>query len=138
MMRSFATTHLSWSDFFLTNGSGLFGDTRVKPQQMTELLAYMHRKQDRYPEFRPSMAVAGFDGTMKGRLSNLESAQIYAKTGTLDGVSGLSGYIRMDHGDMIAFSILQNDFKTSARPIRKLQDEIVRALVEFSTDTAEK
>ena len=103
---------------------------------MTDLLGYMYRQQDSYPEFRPSMAVAGLDGTMKRRLVNLKSAQIYAKTGTLDGVSGLSGYIRMRDGGMLAFSILQNDFHTSARPIRKLQDEIVRAVAKFRTDAS--
>ncbi len=134
IIRSFASDQLSWSDFFLTNGSGLFGDTRVKAHQMTDLLAYMYRQQDRYPDFRSSMAVAGSDGTMKRRLVNLKAAQVYAKTGTLDGVSGLSGYIRMGNDDMLAFSILQNDFTTNARPIRMLQDEIVRAVVELSMD----
>ncbi len=130
IVRNFATKSLGWTGFTLTNGSGLFGSTRVTPKQMTDLLAYMYLQRDLYPDFSASMAMAGFDGTMKKRLAKMSGAQVYAKTGTLDGVSGLSGYIRMRDGDMVAFSILQNDFKTRAGPIRLLQDDIVKAFVK--------
>lgn len=130
IVRAFASTHLQWSGFTLTNGSGLFGSTRVSPDQMTRLLAYMYVHRDQYPDYLVSLAAAGLDGTMKKRLVDLKGAEVYAKTGTLDGVSGLSGYIRLNRGDMVAFSILQNDFKASARPVRALQDDIVRAFVK--------
>jgi D-alanyl-D-alanine carboxypeptidase/D-alanyl-D-alanine-endopeptidase (penicillin-binding protein 4) len=130
IVMSFASSHLKWSDFTMTNGSGLFGSTRVSPDQMTRLLSYMYTHRDQYPDYLASLAAAGLDGTMKKRLVDLKGAEVYAKTGTLDGVSGLSGYIRLKRGDMVAFSILQNDFKTSARPVRALQDDIVRAFVK--------
>ena len=102
---------------------------------MTRLLSYMYAHRDQYPDYLASLAAAGLDGTMKKRLVDLKGAEVYAKTGTLDGVSGLSGYIRLKRGDMVAFSILQNEFKTSARSVRALQDEIVRAFVKTELHT---
>ena len=126
----FASEIVHWNDFHLTNGSGLFGSTRTSAQQMTRLLTFMYAHRDRYPDYRPSLAVAGEDGTMKNRLKDLERVGVFAKTGTLDGVSGLSGYLLMPDARMVAFSILQNDFTTSSKPIRQLQDDIVRVFVE--------
>ena len=69
------------------------------------------------------------DGTLKNRFKGMQGAKILGKTGTLDGVSGLSGYIVIDNNKWFSFSILQNDFKGSSVPIRKLQDEILSAIV---------
>ena len=53
------------------------------------------------------------------------------KTGSLSGVSTLSGYIINKNADTIVFSILMNGFEGSPEPYNKLQDQIVRALSEY-------
>ena len=53
---------------------------------------------------------------------------VYAKTGSLSGVTTFSGYILNDPSDPIAFSILMNGFKGSSSAFRALQDEIVTYL----------
>ena len=130
VIKRFAQADLSWDTFELTNGSGLFGKTSVTPRQVAGLLSYMYQNESQLPEYRPSFAISGVDGTLKRRLKDLKGVQVFAKTGTLDGVSGLSGYLVYSSGSVIAFSILQNDFKGSARPIRQLQDQIIRRFVE--------
>ena len=117
IVKKFASDELGWSDFVLTNGSGLFGKTSVTPTQILNLLSFMHKESVRFPEYRSSLAISGVDGTLKRRLKALKNVRVMAKTGTLNGVSGLSGYLVYDSGTVIAFSILQNDFKGSARPI---------------------
>jgi len=65
-------------------------------------------------------------------MKNEESlAKIIAKTGTLSGVSCLSGYIFTTQGDPLAFSILMNGYVDGAKPFRNLQDKIVNALTEI-------
>ena len=53
---------------------------------------------------------------------------VFAKTGSLSGVTTFSGYILNSKSEPIAFSILMNGFKGSSAPYRKLQDTIVSML----------
>ena len=129
-IRRFAIEQLGWSDFTQTNGSGLFGHTRVSARQLTTLLSYMYQREDHFPDYRSSFAIAGVDGTMKHRLKTLGQTRVYAKTGTLDGISGLSGYLVFSDDRVVAFSILQNGFKGSAKPIRGLQDRVIREFIK--------
>ena len=130
-VRSFAKTQIGWDQFRLHNGSGLFGRTAVSPRQLADLLSFMYRNLGAYPEYPGSLAVSEDDGTLKNRFKGLRGVKILGKTGTLDGVSGLSGYIVIEKNKWFSFSILQNDFKNSSLPIRKLQDEILSAIVEW-------
>lgn len=130
LLAGFAREKLKWKSFDIANGSGLFGETRVTPSQLVTLLNFMHRDAIQFPEYRPSLAVSGSDGTLRQRLKGLQSTFVHAKTGTLDGVSGLSGYLISDAPRVIAFSILQNDFKSPAKPVRQLQDRLVRAFLK--------
>ena len=70
----------------------------------------------------------GEEGTLKER--DLPS-NAYMKTGSLSGVSTLSGYIINNRSEPIVFSILMNGFEGSSEPYNKLQDQIVRALSEY-------
>ena len=130
-VRNFAKTQIGWDKFRLHNGSGLFGRTAVSPRQLADLLSFMHRNLHAYPEYAGSLAMSEVDGTLKNRFKGMRGARILGKTGTLDGVSGLSGYIVIDNNKWFSFSILQNDFKGSSVPIRKLQDEILSAIVAW-------
>ena len=65
-------------------------------------------------------------------VSFLGSAKtVYAKTGSLSGVSTFSGYILNPDKEPIAFSILMNGYKGSSLPFRELQDKIVSQLAEI-------
>lgn len=130
LIDKFAREQLGWKSHIISNGSGLFGQTRVSPKQFVQLLEFMHKESARFPEYRPSFAVSGLDGTLRRRLKGSQHFRVFAKTGTLDGVSGLSGYIVYKSSAVIIFSILQNDFKSTAQPIRKLQDDLVVLFAE--------
>ncbi|MEE8335671.1 MAG: D-alanyl-D-alanine carboxypeptidase, partial [Candidatus Neomarinimicrobiota bacterium] len=55
-----------------------------------------------------------------------------AKTGTLAGVSALSGYVFTNSGEPLVFSILMNGYAGSSAPFRNLQDEIAQILVNIN------
>jgi D-alanyl-D-alanine carboxypeptidase/D-alanyl-D-alanine-endopeptidase (penicillin-binding protein 4) len=57
--------------------------------------------------------------------------RVYGKTGTLQGVSVLSGYVRSLSGENIAFSIMIQHFVGSINEIRNLQDKISHLIAEF-------
>jgi D-alanyl-D-alanine carboxypeptidase/D-alanyl-D-alanine-endopeptidase (penicillin-binding protein 4) len=78
------------------------------------------------PEFVAQLAVAGVDGTLTKRFSQLPAPRIIrAKTGTLDDVVALSGYVlgRVPERVM-AFSVLCNGVHGKQAEARALADQI--------------
>ncbi|MGB3559281.1 MAG: D-alanyl-D-alanine carboxypeptidase, partial [Geitlerinemataceae cyanobacterium] len=79
--------------------------------------------------YRDSLPLAGETGTLRDRF--LESpfrGKIRAKTGTLAGVSALSGYIDPGGENSIAFSLIVDEIDRSAKEQRQAIDEIVGAI----------
>ena len=88
-----------------------------------------HSERERY---RASFAIAGRDGTLKGRLmADATAGRMVGKTGTLNEVSALSGYVRTRNGQRLAFSILMNNTGGATRQMRRIQDRIVSLLIEI-------
>ncbi len=119
--------------FRQANGSGLFGDTAFSARQMVEVLRYMHNVSPPLPEFAASLAIGGVDGTLRKRVRGLPRGVVRAKTGTLNGVVCLSGYVTLGDGSLAAFSILMNDVKGRAWKVWKVQDEMAKALAAFGS-----
>lgn len=114
------------------NGSGLSEVSRVTTSGLVDLMAMAKRWQAEGASLLDVLPVAGETGTMKARL-RLSGKRVRAKTGTLDGVSGLSGVITAEDGTpQIAFSILINVKEGAslfADRRRKAEDQIVMAVL---------
>ncbi|MFZ9887932.1 MAG: D-alanyl-D-alanine carboxypeptidase/D-alanyl-D-alanine endopeptidase, partial [Myxococcota bacterium] len=111
------------------NGSGLNDVNRVSARQLIQLLAYMRRDFQTGNEFVNSLAVAGTQGTIGFRMKDtVAERRLRAKTGTLRGVSALSGYVEGARGETIAFSILVQGYRSSVSPIWDVQNDIGLAL----------
>ncbi len=83
------------------------------------------------PEFLQSLAVGGIDGTIRGRFHGPTVGLVRAKTGTLSGVSALSGYVG-EKQDVLVFSILVEGFgKKRLEQVRHAQNLIVESLLRF-------
>jgi D-alanyl-D-alanine carboxypeptidase/D-alanyl-D-alanine-endopeptidase (penicillin-binding protein 4) len=119
------------SQLALKNGSGLYDGNEISPRQFVRLLTFM-LDHAAAPEYLSSLAVAGRDGTLADRMnSDAARGRVRAKTGTLNGVSALSGYARTASDRRLAFSIILNDTKRRAWRYRPAQDAFVTALAEF-------
>ena len=115
----------------ITNGSGLYDANRTSPKQIVQLLeAMLHHPSS--PEFVSSLAVAGRDGTLRNRMQDSPAAgALRAKTGTLNRVSALSGYVRTRSGRRLAFSMLFNRTPRRGWLYRPVQDELAATLAAF-------
>ena len=114
----------------LADGCGLSRQNEVTPLQVVNLLKYMY-DQPYWEIFYNSLAIGGIDGTLGGRFSNPDlCGRIYAKTGSIGGVSALSGYLTAKNGKMFAFSILVNNMNR-AKLARRIEDYICRILVDY-------
>ena len=111
-------------EFILDNGSGLTRLSKVTASDFIRILFDLYTSPWR-EEIIPVLSVAGRDGTMGRKLTGPRTAgKTYAKTGTLNGVSALSGYL-FDPKRTLAFSFLFNDFNISLPQIAKTEEEIL-------------
>jgi serine-type D-Ala-D-Ala carboxypeptidase/endopeptidase (penicillin-binding protein 4) len=111
------------SKLVLADGSGLSRKNRVTAAALHSVLVALNQHPSG-EEFRESLAEPGEEGTLRRRFLNLEG-RLFAKTGTLNGVKSLSGYVLTKSKRWIAFSILMNG---SAADVQKMQESAVEAL----------
>lgn len=97
--------------FVMKNGSGLNDTNRVSARQIVQVLAWAREQLLVAPELLASLPVAGVDGTIRNRMGGtLAERRIRAKTGTLQNVTALSGYVTSVGGRELAFAVLVNDY----------------------------
>jgi D-alanyl-D-alanine carboxypeptidase/D-alanyl-D-alanine-endopeptidase (penicillin-binding protein 4) len=110
------------------DGSGLSRADRASPHAVGKLLAAM-LDHDGAKAFEDSLPVAGREGTVRHRMRRTAAqGRCRAKTGTLTGVSALSGYCDTG-GHTIVFSILMNGVDVTAA--RSIQDRMVAAIARY-------
>jgi D-alanyl-D-alanine carboxypeptidase/D-alanyl-D-alanine-endopeptidase (penicillin-binding protein 4) len=115
--------------YVMKNGSGLNDVNRFSAAQMTAVLAAVYDKSGYFPEYAASLGVAARDGTVRSRLEGTAAAgRLRAKTGTLENVTALSGYVRLASGESYAYSILVNDFATRHGPAISLVDALAATI----------
>jgi D-alanyl-D-alanine carboxypeptidase/D-alanyl-D-alanine-endopeptidase (penicillin-binding protein 4) len=119
------------NDFFLYDGSGMSPNDRVAPRAFTHLLSWATR-QPWGAEWRDTFPIGGIDGTLENRFKNSPlKGKLWAKTGTLNEVNALSGYLTAASGRTLAFSILVNGRRpgsdAEAQAIDRIADAIAAA-----------
>ena len=120
------------------DGSGLSRQNLVTPDAVVQLLRYC-ASQPWGASFRKTLPVAGVDGSLAGRFSDVRvQGSVQAKTGSLGGVKTLSGYATTDSGEPVTFSILSNNFNLPAKRVTDAIDDIVAAIVEDGKATKTK
>lgn len=114
------------SQITLRNGSGFSRRNKIPAKALTAVLLAGWRDFSLGSEFISSLSVAGLDGTMKERNSPRELAGVLrAKTGSLNGISSLSGLVPSKKGRLFVFSILMNDYKRDYLEAQKIQDRLI-------------
>jgi len=115
----------------IIDGSGLSRDNLITPAQMMQVLDFAYHNDKTNYEFISALPIAGVDGTLKRRLSNIPR-KVRAKTGTMSGVVSLAGYALSKNKESLAFVIIFNDQNGNGWKYRELEDKIVTALTHYS------
>jgi D-alanyl-D-alanine carboxypeptidase/D-alanyl-D-alanine-endopeptidase (penicillin-binding protein 4) len=111
----------------LADGSGLSRYNLIAPSHLTALLLWAANN----PTFAQTLPISGFDGTLEKRMKGIEK-RVRAKTGSLTGVTSLSGYISTESGERLAFAILINGFTSKAREKKlAIEDKICTHLAQL-------
>lgn len=116
------------------DGCGLSRHDLVTPAALVQLYGYMNQRP--YAQaWRDSLPIGGVDGTLRRRFLKTAAANnVRAKTGTIDQVSALSGYLTTASGERLAFSILTNGISRESLRTSTI-DEIVVLLANFNGRT---
>jgi len=120
------------ADYSIADGSGVSHYNLVSAELILEIMKYMYyKRKDLFVLFYNSLAVAGVDGTLRNRMKNTSAQNnVHAKTGTLNGVSNLSGYVTAKNGHFLAFSIMIQNFVEDYSKARSFQNRICVLLAE--------
>ena len=100
--------NLEIPELVIENGAGLSRQERISAKSLGDLLVDAGTSPV-MPELISSLPVAGVDGTMKKRLKNNEiTGKAHIKTGTLEGVKTIAGYVLSKAGKRLAVVFLVN------------------------------
>ena len=130
-----ATIGIPAGSYRADNGSGLYGASEVSVHQLVHLLLAAHKDYRIGPDLVASLPVGGVDGTLAKRWHDHPAkGRVRAKTGTLDKVTALAGYLAVDSGHPLAFAIIVNDIPGGQRSdARTVADDMIDALVAYLT-----
>lgn len=114
------------TDLILDNGSGLSRETRVTAQFMNGLLRHAYASP-LMPEFIASMSLIGLDGTTRRRFRGRpEAGRMHLKTGSIDNVSAIAGYVVASSGKTYSLSLMINHTNAHRGVGTEIQNAVLR------------
>ena len=121
---------LNVPNMFIENGAGLSRKTRVSASQLGTFLLYAYQRP-LIAEFIASLPISGIDGTVRKRFQKTPSAgRMHIKTGTLDNVRALAGYVLRNDGKTYVIVSLHNHDGIHKGIGTKIQDKLIAWLFE--------
>jgi D-alanyl-D-alanine carboxypeptidase/D-alanyl-D-alanine-endopeptidase (penicillin-binding protein 4) len=117
-------------EYHQADGSGMSRENRASASAFIHLLRDMWKSPWR-EDFLSSLPYSGDpDAKFGHRLRNAPYARnVYAKTGYIVGVVGLSGYVHAQSGKIYAFSFIFNNYHVGVYAVHAVQDEMLKELI---------
>jgi len=123
--------------FMQYDGSGLSRHNLVSPDSVIAIYDYMGKRSSFAKAWRDSLTIGGVDGTLRNRFKGTRGeGNVRGKTGTINQVSALSGYLTTNGGEEVIFSALVNGIPETRTRVA-LIDELVMMLVNFNGRVAD-
>jgi D-alanyl-D-alanine carboxypeptidase/D-alanyl-D-alanine-endopeptidase (penicillin-binding protein 4) len=114
------------------DGSGLTRYDFVTPGTLVAILAHVYGDPRLRGPFEATLPIAGRDGTLSNRMKGTAAeGNVRAKTGSMTGVRGTSGYVTSADGEPLVFSILVNNYDSPGSTITAAEDAIIVRLAQF-------
>ena len=128
LLQKIGVTH---TNYRIADGSGLSLYNYQTADMQIRLLRYAYQNANIFEHLYPSLPIAGVDGTLQKRMRNtICHDNVRGKTGTLTGISSLSGYLTAANGNVIAYAIINQGVMRAAHA-KTMQDRICQALCEY-------
>jgi D-alanyl-D-alanine carboxypeptidase/D-alanyl-D-alanine-endopeptidase (penicillin-binding protein 4) len=116
---------LAFGELALANGSGLSRNARISGDSLAKVLQSAWRS--RYaPEFLAALPLGGLDGTLRQRFARLDDpSRVRMKTGTLNGVSSIAGYVTGNSGRTYVVVVMINHKGSQYGPGEAIQGSVI-------------
>jgi len=125
-----ADNGLASTEIAIENGAGLSRKTRTTARDMAKMLQFAWR-QPYMPEYLASMSLSGLDGTLRRRFEYTGLVgKAHLKTGSLDHVTAIAGYLQSRSGRRFAVVAMQNFEDIHRGPGEEVQEALLRWLYE--------
>lgn len=123
-------TGIDFSQVRLHDGSGQSRYNLLTPLHLSRLLYTMDHEKVLGPYFRDALALSGVNGTLHSRFASFDTkASIQAKTGTLHGVSALSGYLTTRSNRQLIVTIMINHAMENSAVLKQFENDLCYFLV---------
>jgi D-alanyl-D-alanine carboxypeptidase/D-alanyl-D-alanine-endopeptidase (penicillin-binding protein 4) len=120
---------VSADSYVMADGSGLSRYNYVSSDGLVRILQHMRAAEEHSQPFAETLPVAGREGTLSRRLSGTAAeGRVRAKTGTVDNVRAIAGYVETAGGETLVFSIIANNFTTPTSAIDAAADKALLLL----------
>lgn len=117
----------------VVDGSGISRFDQVTLSAVVGLLEKMYFDLNSFDDFYNSLSIAGIDGTLKNRMKGTAAENNFrGKTGTLNGVTSISGYVTTNGGEELIIGIMFEFNRGGWNFYRGIQDEIISLLAEWN------
>lgn len=117
--------------FVVYDGSGMSRHDLVTPETILKILVAI-QKDTAFSAFYDGLPIAGVDGTLRTRMLKTPAAgNMHAKTGTLEFVRSLSGYVTDADGERLVFSMLDNHYTARVDSVSRFQNDIGALLAAY-------
>lgn len=116
---------LIFPELVIDNGSGLSRITRISADSMAQLLVDAWRSPYA-AEFQAGLPLGGMDGTLRNRFREVDGGRVRMKTGTLNSVSALAGYVRTQSGKPLVVVAMINHPGAQGGSGSAISDALVR------------
>ena len=121
---------IDFQDQFIDNGSGLSRKNLIRAETVSQLLMKIYQHPLR-AEFISSLPISGIDGTTKKRFKKFPlKERMHLKTGTINGVKGLAGYVKGLSGKEYIVVFMHNDFSEFTYKTKPFQDAFLTWVVQ--------
>ncbi|HUX59878.1 MAG TPA: D-alanyl-D-alanine carboxypeptidase/D-alanyl-D-alanine-endopeptidase, partial [Ignavibacteriaceae bacterium] len=121
---------LNPSEYRIVDGSGVSHYNLITTETLVSVLKYIYiNHPNLFKILYKSFPIAGVDGTLQNRMQNFPvQNNVRAKTGSLSGVSSLTGFVKSSNDHLLVFSIIVNDYVESSKHARQIEDDICNIL----------
>jgi len=117
----------------VVDGSGISRFDQITPGAIVGLLEVMYFDINNYNEFYNSLSIAGVDGTLRGRMrGSLAENNFHGKTGSLNGVTSIAGYLKTMNNEDIIVSIIFEYQHGGSDYYKSIEDDIIKALCSLT------
>jgi serine-type D-Ala-D-Ala carboxypeptidase/endopeptidase (penicillin-binding protein 4) len=117
----------------VVDGSGISRFDQVTPGAIVGLLEVMYFDINNYIDFNNSLSIAGTDGTLRHRMEgSLAENNFHGKTGSLNGVTSLAGYLKTSTNEDIIISMIFEYQKGGSDFYKSIEDDIIKALCSLA------